>query len=166
MTCNKMNSRIMPCRYFWRKPHVPQLMQKSIQRSCYQVQLWVQAPFRDATLIMNPEMYGFERSGGILVPEMVISKSEGLPDPCKCGKCACKNSCPFRVVGIHCCKYCKCKGGNTCKNPIIPNEHWLIADQDWQEEKWQIDEEGSIYSSTNKCEQTNTRWGDGGGRRN
>ena len=40
---------------------------KHIQRSYYQVQLWVQAPFRDFTLIMNPEMYGFERRGGILV---------------------------------------------------------------------------------------------------
>ena len=73
---------------------------KHIQRSYYQVQLWVQAPFRDATFIMNPEMYGFERSGGVLVPEMVTSKPEGLPDPCKCGKCARKNSCPCRVAGI------------------------------------------------------------------
>ena len=70
----KMDLEKAPCTSTHAKKH--------IQRSYYQ------APFRDATLIMNPEMYGFERSGGILVPEMVISKPEGLPDPCKCGKCA------------------------------------------------------------------------------
>ena len=30
----------------------PQLMQGSILRACYQVQLWVQAPFRDAYLFV------------------------------------------------------------------------------------------------------------------
>ncbi|KAF3852772.1 hypothetical protein F7725_006127 [Dissostichus mawsoni] len=83
---------------------------KHILRGYYQQQLWVQAPFRDATLIMNAESYGFVRRGSLLVPEIVISKPEGLPDPCSCGKCARKNGCPCRVAGIRCCKYCKCKG--------------------------------------------------------
>ncbi|KAF3844347.1 hypothetical protein F7725_017651, partial [Dissostichus mawsoni] len=91
---------------------------KHILRGYYQQQLWVQAPFRDATLIMNAESYGFVRRGSLLVPEIVISKPEGLPDPCSCGKCARKNGCPCRVAGIRCCKYCKCKGGDCCKNPI------------------------------------------------
>ena len=34
---------------------------KHIHRAYYQVQLWVQAPFRDATLTMDAEAYGFER---------------------------------------------------------------------------------------------------------
>ncbi len=89
-----------------------------IHRRYYQQQLWVQSPFRDATLIMNAESYGFVRRGSLLVPEIVISKLEGLPDPCTCGKCARKNVCPCRLAGIHCCKYCKCKGGDCCKNPI------------------------------------------------
>ena len=93
---------------------------KHILRSYYQQQLWVQAPFRDATTIMRAESYGYTRSDRLLVPEIVISKPEGLPDPCKCGKCAHKNSCVCRVAGIHCCKYCKCKGGDCCKNPITP----------------------------------------------
>ena len=93
---------------------------KHIKRSFYQVQLWVQAPFRDASMILNPEMYGFERVSGVLVPEMVISKPEDLPGPCKCSKCARKNSCPCRIAGVHCCKYCKCEGGSSCKNPIAP----------------------------------------------
>ena len=94
-------------------------VRKHIQRAYYQQQLWVQAPFRDATLILNAEDYGFVRKGSLLVPEIVISKPEGLPDPCSCGKCAHKNGCPCRIACIHCCKYCKCKGGSNCKNPII-----------------------------------------------
>ena len=91
---------------------------KHIHRAYYQVQLWVQAPFRDATLTMDAEAYGFERRENIMVPEIVISKPEGLPDPCTCGKCARKNGCCCRVAGIKCCKYCKCKGGDSCQNPI------------------------------------------------
>ena len=55
----------------------------------YQQQLWIQAPFRDATLEMNTESYGFVRKENLTVPDIVISKPEGLPDPCTCGKCAC-----------------------------------------------------------------------------
>ena len=66
---------------------------KHILRAYYQLQLWIQAPFRDATSLMNAEAYGFERRDNLLLPEIVISKSEGLPDPCRCGKCARKNSC-------------------------------------------------------------------------
>jgi hypothetical protein len=91
---------------------------KHIQRSYYQLQLWIQAPFRDASLLMNAESYRFERIDGELVPEIAISKPDSLPDPCKCGKCARKNVCPCRVAGIKCCKYCKCKSGEDCKNPI------------------------------------------------
>ena len=91
---------------------------KHIQRSYYQQQLWIQAPFRDATLDLTAESYGYVRRGNLLIPEIVISKPEGLPDPCTCGKCARKNGCPCRVAGIKCCKYCKCKGGDWCKNPI------------------------------------------------
>ncbi|KAJ4939550.1 hypothetical protein JOQ06_028998, partial [Pogonophryne albipinna] len=91
---------------------------KHIHRGYHKQQLWVQAPFRDATSIMNAENYGFVRLDSSLVPEFVISKPEGLPDPCTCGKCARKNGCPCRVAGIKCCKYCKCKGGDCCKNPI------------------------------------------------
>ena len=42
----------------------------------------------------------------ILVPEIVISKPECLPDRCTGGKCACKNGCCCRVAGIECCMYC------------------------------------------------------------
>ncbi len=37
---------------------------------------------------MNAEDYGFRRVDNVLLPEIVISKPEGLPDPCTCGKCA------------------------------------------------------------------------------
>ena len=93
-------------------------VKKHILRGYYQQQLWVQAPFRDASLIMNAESYGFVRRGSLLVPEIVISKPKGLPDPCTCGKCARKNVCPCRIAVIKCCKYCKCKAGDCCKNPI------------------------------------------------
>ena len=89
-----------------------------IQRSYYQSQLWIQAPFRDATTLLNAEDYGFEIKNNLTVPGIVITKPEGLLDPCKCGKCARKNACPCRVAGVSCCKYCKCKAGENCKNPI------------------------------------------------
>ena len=54
---------------------------KHIHRAYYQLQLWVQAPFRDATLTMNAEAYGFERRGNLLVPEIVISKPEACQIP-------------------------------------------------------------------------------------
>ena len=88
----------------------------------YQQQLWVQAPFEDISLSMNVESYGFIRSGGLLVPHIVASKPEDLPDPCTCGKCARKNGCPYRVAGIRCCKYCKCKGGELCVKILSLNE--------------------------------------------
>jgi len=62
---------------------------KHIQRAYYQQQLWVRASFEDVSLSMNAESYGFIRSGSLLVPDIVASKPEDLPDPCTCGKCAC-----------------------------------------------------------------------------
>ena len=91
---------------------------KHIHGAYYQLQLWIQAPFRYASSLLNAESYGIERRGDLMVPEIVISKPEGLPDPCTCCKCARKNGCKCRVAGIKCCKYCKCKGGDCCKNPI------------------------------------------------
>ena len=89
-----------------------------IKRSFYQMQLWIQAPFRDATTFLNAEDYGFERKNNFFIPEIVITKPDGLLDPCKCGKCARRNGCPCRVAGVSCCKYCKCKASEECKNPI------------------------------------------------
>ena len=89
---------------------------KHIRRAYYQQQLWIEAPFRDATLTMNPESYGFERRGTSLIHEIVITKPDDLPDPCMCGKCARKNGCRSRVAGIKC---CKCKGDDGCKNPNL-----------------------------------------------
>ena len=118
MTCVSLHSIAMPSRWTLKELLAPQPMQGNTSIAYYQLQLWVQAPFRDATLTMNAEAYGFERRGNLLVPEIVISKPEGLPDPCTCCKCARKNGCRCRVAGIKCCKYCKCKGGDCCQNPI------------------------------------------------
>jgi len=91
---------------------------KHIHRAYYQLQLWIQGPFRDATTNMTAESSGFVKKDGLLIPEVVISKPDGLPDPCTCGKCIRKNGCPCRVAGIKCCQFCKCKRGDSCKNPI------------------------------------------------
>ena len=45
---------------------------KHIQRAHYQQQLRVQAPFTDATSILNADAYDFVRKGSLLVPEIVI----------------------------------------------------------------------------------------------
>ena len=108
----------MPSSWTLKELLAPKLMQglRHIYRAYYQVELWVQAPFRDASLTMDDEAYGFKRrENNILVPEIVISKPEGFPDPCACGKCACKNGYCCRVAGI---KYCKCNRGDSCQNPI------------------------------------------------
>ena len=57
-----------------------------IRRSYYQ--LWIQAPLRNARTLLNAKDYGFERKHGLIFPQIVITKPEGLLDPCKCGKCA------------------------------------------------------------------------------
>ena len=75
---------------------------KHIHRAYYQLQLWIQAPFRDASSLLNAESCGFERRGDLMVPEIVISKPEGLPDPCTCCKCARKNGCKCRVLQVYC----------------------------------------------------------------
>ena len=111
---------------FERTPCTSTNARNHILRGFYQLQLWVQAPFRDASLILNAESYGFVRTSSLLVPNIVISKPEGLPDPCMCGKCARKNGCPCRVAGIHCCKFCKCKGGDHCKNPSLPEQLTIL----------------------------------------
>lgn len=104
--------------YFEKTPCTSTNARKHILRDYYLLQLWTQAPFRDATLTMNAKFYGFEKRGSVLVPDIVISKHEGLQDPCTCSKSARKNRCPCRVAGIHCFKYCKSKRGDCCKNPI------------------------------------------------
>ena len=64
------------------------------------------------------KLFGFVRKGNSIVPDIVISKPEGLPDPCMCSKCAHKNGCCWRVAGIKCCKYSINKGGYCCKRLI------------------------------------------------
>ena len=69
---------------------------------------------------MDAQSCGFVKRGSLLLPEVVTSKPEGLPDPCTCGKGDHKNNeCPCRVAGIKYCKYRKFKGSDCCKNPII-----------------------------------------------
>ena len=103
---------------FERAPCTSRNARKHIKRAFYQQQLWVQAPFRDATTLLNAEFYGFVRRDSGLIAEILTSKPEGLPDPCTCGKCARKNGCPCRLAGMPCCMYCKCKGGDSCKNTM------------------------------------------------
>ena len=86
------------------------IIKKNIQRAYYKQQLWVHAPFGDASLTTNAESCGYVRCGGLLMPETVLSKPEGLLDPCQCGKCACQNVCYHRVAGIKCCKLLQVQG--------------------------------------------------------
>ena len=45
-----------------------------IKRSYYQMQLWIQAPFRDASTLLNGEDYGFVTKNNFLIPEIIITK--------------------------------------------------------------------------------------------
>ncbi len=42
---------------------------KHIHRAYFQLQLWIQAPFRNATTIMDAESYGFVKRDSLLLPE-------------------------------------------------------------------------------------------------
>jgi hypothetical protein len=96
-----------------------------IQRSYYEMQLWIQAPSRDATTLLNAEDYGFERKNNLIVPEIVITKPEGLLDPCKCAKCARKNACPCRVAELAVINIVNARLGNIAKiRSQNKNERW------------------------------------------
>ena len=58
--------------HFERTPCNSIYARKHIQRAHYQQQLRVQAPFTDATSILNADAYDFVRKGSLLVPEIVI----------------------------------------------------------------------------------------------
>ena len=45
-----------------------------IKRSYYQMQLWIQAPFRDASTLLNAEDHGFVTKNNFLIPETNITK--------------------------------------------------------------------------------------------
>ena len=64
------------------------------------------------------KMHFVERRDNLLVPEIVTLNLKACQTPCTCDKCVRKNKCCYKVGGIKCCKYCKCKGGNYCQNPI------------------------------------------------
>ena len=55
----------------------------------------------------------------MLIPEIVISKPEGLPDPCTCGKCVCRNVCRYRVAGL---QVLQMQGKRFLPEPILMNE--------------------------------------------
>ena len=80
MTYVLLHSIAMLSSWTWKELLVPQLMQGSI---FIEHSIKVLAPFRDASLNMDAEVYGFKRRENILVPEIVTSKPEGLPDPCR-----------------------------------------------------------------------------------
>ena len=89
------------------------------------MQLWIQAPSRDATTLLNAEDYGFERKNNLTVPEIVITKPEGLLDPCKCAKCARKNACPCRVAELAVINIVNARLGNIAKiRSQNKNERW------------------------------------------
>ena len=76
MTYVLLHSIAMLSSWTWKELLVPQLMQGSI---FIEHSIKVLAPFRDASLNMDAEVYGFKRRENILVPEIVTSKPEGLP---------------------------------------------------------------------------------------
>ena len=92
-----------------------------ILRAYYQCRLWIEAPFHDISASLPPTSYGYRKNGDFLEPVLVEQpvKPSNLPDPCNCQKCARETVCPCRIVGISCCKYCKCKNGPVCKNPYL-----------------------------------------------
>ena len=72
------------------------------------MQLWIQAPFRDATMILNAE-------DNLIVPETVITKPVGRLDRASMVNALIRIVCPCRVAVVSCCKYCKCKADENCK---------------------------------------------------
>jgi len=50
---------------FEKTPCTSANLRKHIQRTYYQQQLWVQAPFHDDYITLNAGAFGFERDGNI-----------------------------------------------------------------------------------------------------
>ena len=76
--------------------------------------------------IIKPTCY-FEDDEGHLVPWLIVSGRcilDDFPVPCNCLKCARANACPCRVIGVACCKFCKCEAREFCKNSL--NMHWAV----------------------------------------
>ena len=62
------------------------------------------------------ELYGLQRILILIVPGIVTSKPEDLPDPCTCGKCGHKNG--YVATGYLESSVANTAGGESCKNPI------------------------------------------------
>ena len=78
---------------------------------------------------MNTELFGFVRKGNSILPDIVISKPEGLPDTgtCMCGKCAHRNGCCCRVAGIKFLLHTCMLNNLSCHNVNISN---VLEDED------------------------------------
>ena len=60
-----------------------------------------------------------------MVPEIVISKPEGLPDPCTCGKCDRKNGCCCRVAGMSAGSTVNLKKVKVAKTQLL-NDNYIV----------------------------------------
>lgn len=69
---------------------------------------------------LKPEDCGYEHDHGHLIPATSWKTLEVHWSVfCSCDKCA-RSTCPCRMAGVKCCKFCRCKktSPHTCKNPI------------------------------------------------
>ena len=74
-----------------------------------------------AVEVVNPEDYGFELNEGQLIPSTMCKTLEARwTVVCSCEKCV-RSTCPCRMAEVKCCRFCKCKKNNSCKNPILFN---------------------------------------------
>ena len=94
-------------------------IEQHIKRAYLQSYLWFHAPFV-ANITLDPLLFGYEfDEDGCLLPISVGQSKipEDFPIPCSCIKCARANVCPCRVKNLACCKFCRCKSEEQCKNP-------------------------------------------------
>ena len=94
---------------------------QNIRRAYMQVRLWIEAPFRNALEIMDPQDFGYvcNINENTVTPRFYSGPVKPLevPEPCKCTNCT-KRTCNCRVNEMACSDYCRC-ANTVCKNPCI-----------------------------------------------
>ena len=97
-----------------RFPPTSETIKEHIKHAYFQCHLWQHASFVPYSESPGIWLRGRRRRE---IDASAMNHPADFPVPCNCIKCAKGNVCPCRVKGVACCKFCKCKAGEFCKNP-------------------------------------------------
>jgi hypothetical protein len=91
-------------------------MQMHLKRAFLQAYLWYN--ILNNVPALDPLDFGYCIQDELLAPNLEVeSIPEDFPSPCTCAKCARQTVCHCRKLTIPCSRFCKCEGGDECRNP-------------------------------------------------